>query len=91
MQGDEGQYVESTDPGVYASVSAQIDVVPSEAGEIHSRRFHSRGRTDERDDGPVVVWIGGPVQHLHVVGVDPFDEIANQAEVPTFRDVRDRL
>lgn len=91
MQRDEWQYVQGTDPGVNPSMIAQIDVVPSEAGEIHSRRFHRGRRSNERDDGPVVVWIRGPVQNLHVVGIDPFDEIANQAEVPTFRDVRDRL
>lgn len=64
-------------------MKTKIDGVPSEASDGETGYLDGLWRSDKRDHGSVVIPICRPVEHLHVVRVNPIDKFADEAQVTT--------
>ena len=90
-EGDEGEHVQGPYPGVHAPVLPEVDVLEGEAGRRQRRPLHRRRVAHEGDDRPVVVGVGGPVQDVGALPAHLLHQGADEIEIPSLAEVRDRL
>jgi hypothetical protein len=68
-------------------MGSQVDSVHRETSRVYRSSFDPLRVSDVGDDGPVMVAIRRPVEHLHVIRRDDLDQLPNPPEISPFTEI----
>ena len=90
-QGHEGKYIERSDARVEPPMGTHVDAVAGQLGRPYGTLFDRGGRPHHGDNAPIVVGVGGCVQHAAPRPCEAPGSCGRKVQIATLAEVGDCL